>query len=387
MRNTRIQVQPIAGAVGAEISGVDLSRPLPQDQLAQIRQAFGDHGVIFFRDQELSPAQHVAFAEHFGPIETNRFFKAVDGWPMIAEVRKEPEQKANIGGGWHTDHSYDAAPALGSVLYAREVPDYGGDTIFASMYAAYDALSDGLKSRLADMRAVHSSRHVFGQKSGRPAEMKDRILNPELATQDAVHPVVIRHPDTGRPALYVNPGFTLRFEGWTDEEFSPAAAISVCAGDKAGIHLPVPLAGRLDRVLGQPLHLASGGERLPRPAAADAPDYRGRCSAALTTPPRTPSVRSGVGRVNLFFREIGIDRVPQRPRDHRAVWGAAQQRLVLPIGNEARFHQHTRNAKRAKHVEAPLPCGVWHHRKIVVEAVHHHELQAGRSRCRLSGFG
>lgn len=221
MRNTRLQVQPIAGAVGAEITGVDLSRPLSGDQLSEIREAFGDHGVIFFRDQDLSPAQHVAFAENFGPITINKFFKTVDGWPMIAEVRKEPEQKANIGGGWHTDHSYDPVPALGSVLYAREVPDHGGDTLFVSMYAAYDALSDGLKKRLADMRAVHSSRHVFGPTSGRPAEMRDRILNPELATQDAVHPVVIRHPDTGRQVLYVNPGFTLRFEDWTAEESRP----------------------------------------------------------------------------------------------------------------------------------------------------------------------
>ena len=221
MRNSRIQVLPIAGAVGAEISGADLSRPLPGGQLAEIRQALGDRGVIFFRDQTLSPAQHVAFAKNFGPIAVNRFFRAVEGWPMIAEVRKEPEQKANIGGGWHTDHSYDAEPALGSVLYAREVPEYGGDTVFSSMYAAYESLSDGLKATLANLRAVHSSRHVFGAQSGRPAEMQDRILNPELATQDAVHPVVIRHPDTGRRALYVNPGFTLRFEGWSDEESRP----------------------------------------------------------------------------------------------------------------------------------------------------------------------
>ena len=221
MRNSRIQVLPIAGAVGAEISGADLSRPFPGGQLAEIRQALGDRGVIFFRDQTLSPAQHVAFAKNFGPIAVNRFFRAVEGWPMIAEVRKEPEQKANIGGGWHTDHSYDAEPALGSVLYAREVPEYGGDTVFSSMYAAYESLSDGLKATLANLRAVHSSRHVFGAQSGRPAEMQDRILNPELATQDAVHPVVIRHPDTGRRALYVNPGFTLRFEGWSDEESRP----------------------------------------------------------------------------------------------------------------------------------------------------------------------
>ncbi len=133
-------------------------------------------------------------------------------------MTKEPEQKRNIGGGWHTDHSYDIEPAMGSMLYAREVPPSGGDTLFASMYAAYDALSDGLKHTLNGMRAVHSSRHVFGQERG---DLKGRIGNTHLATQDATHPVVITHPDSGRKALYVNPGFTLRFDGWTDEESRP----------------------------------------------------------------------------------------------------------------------------------------------------------------------
>jgi taurine dioxygenase len=174
---------------------------------------------VFFRDLPLTPEQHVAFAERFAPIDINRFFATVPGYPMIAEVRKEPEQIRNIGGGWHTDHSYDEAPALGSMLYAREVPQTGGDTLFASMYAAYDALSDGLKATLETLRACHSSRHVFGAEAmARRGDLNGRIGNPELATQDAIHPVVIRHPQTGRKALYVNPGFTLRFEGWTDEE-------------------------------------------------------------------------------------------------------------------------------------------------------------------------
>ena len=141
---------------------------------------------------------------------------------MIAEVRKEPEQQRNIGNGWHTDHSYDEAPALGSMLYAREVPKTGGDTLFASMYAAYDALSDGLRSTLEGLKALHSSRHVFGPAAAaRRGDLEGRIRNAEHATQDAVHPVVIRHPDTGRKALYVNPGFTVRFEGWTEEDSRP----------------------------------------------------------------------------------------------------------------------------------------------------------------------
>ena len=214
----QMMVSPVSGAVGAEIRGIDLSRPLPAGTVSALREALGAHGVIFFRDQVLSEEQHIAFAGQFAPININRFFKAAPGFPQIAEVRKEPEQTKNIGGGWHTDHSYDQIPALGSVLYAREVPEAGGDTMFASMYAAYDALSDGLKATLHTLRAVHSSRHVFGAKADRPAELKERLGNVEAATQDAVHPVVITHPISGRSALYVNPGFTLHFEGWTAEE-------------------------------------------------------------------------------------------------------------------------------------------------------------------------
>ena len=219
MEYKQIQVEPLSAIVGAEIRGVDLREPLAGTVLAEIRSAFGEYGVVFFRDQQLTPEQHIAFAECFGPIDINRFFATVPGYPMIAEVRKEPEQQHNIGGGWHTDHSYDQDPALGSMLYAREVPKTGGDTLFASMYAAYDALSDGLKATLERLQACHSSRHVFGPE-GRVArgDLIGRIGNPELATQDAVHPVVICHPETGRKALYVNPGFTLRFDGWTEDE-------------------------------------------------------------------------------------------------------------------------------------------------------------------------
>ena len=217
----QMMIRPASGAVGAEVRGLDLSRKLPATTVAALREALGTHGVLFFRDQQLSEDQHIAFAEHFATININRFFKPVEGFPKIAEVRKEPEQKKNIGGGWHTDHSYDQIPALGSILYAREVPDYGGDTLFASMYAAYDALSDGMKATLSGMRAVHSSRHVFGAKAGRPGELNDRLGNAATATQDAVHPVIITHPISGRRALYVNRDFTTHFEGWTADESRP----------------------------------------------------------------------------------------------------------------------------------------------------------------------
>ena len=181
-----IRVEPLSTALGADISGIDLAKPPAEAVLAEIRHAFGEHGVIFFRDQQLTPEQHLAFAERFGGIDVNRFFAAVPGYPMIAEVRKEPEQRRNIGNGWHTDHSYDTAPALGSMLYAREVPTTGGDTLFAGMYAAYEALSEGLKATLDGLRALHSSRHVFGfEAEARRGDLNGRIGNPELATQDA----------------------------------------------------------------------------------------------------------------------------------------------------------------------------------------------------------
>ena len=156
-----IEVSPLSPALGGIISGVDIADGISDEQFAEIRQAFIDYSVIFFRDQQLTPDQHIEFAQRWGKINVNRFFQAVDTHPVIAEVRKEAHQKANIGSSWHTDHSYDQVPALGSILYAREVPSVGGDTLFAGMYAAYDALSDGLKQMLSTMNAEHSSRHAF----------------------------------------------------------------------------------------------------------------------------------------------------------------------------------------------------------------------------------
>jgi len=215
-----ITVTPTSPSCGALIEGVDLAAGLSDEDFVAIRQAFSDHGVIFFRDQNITPDQHLDFAERWGDINVNRFFKAVETHPRIAEVLKEPHQTKNIGVNWHTDHSYDEVPAMCSILYAREVPDVGGDTIFASQYAAYEALSDGMKQTLLGMRAEHSSRHAFGKIQPQQIEGA-RIGNPDLALQDATHPVIIKHPLSGRPALYVNTDFTLRFEGWTDEESAP----------------------------------------------------------------------------------------------------------------------------------------------------------------------
>lgn len=210
-----------SGEVGVEIHGIDLTQDLTDSTFKEIEAAFVQHGLIFFRDQKLSPEQHIAFAEKWGSININRFFTKVEGYEQIAEVRKEPEQKGNIGGDWHTDHSYDQVPALGSILLAKEIPMQGGDTMFACMYKAYENLSDGLKKTLEGLNAVHSSRHVFGEDSDYAKSSGSRIGNSNLAKQDAIHPVIITHPESNKKALYVNKAFTLRFEGWTNDESKP----------------------------------------------------------------------------------------------------------------------------------------------------------------------
>ncbi len=149
--------------VGAEITGVDL-RNLTDNEFERIHEVFSEEGLVFFRDQSIDENDHIEFAERFGPINVNRFFKAHATYPQIAMVEKEPEQQQNIGGGWHTDHSYDLEPALGSILVARELPQQGGDTWFTSMYKAYASLSDGLKQTLQGLSAVHSAQHVFGKR-------------------------------------------------------------------------------------------------------------------------------------------------------------------------------------------------------------------------------
>lgn len=211
-----MEVRPLTGGLGAEITGADIRNA---DQFAEIRQAFTDYSVIVLRGQSISPEDHLKFARQFGPININRFFKPVDGHPEIATVLKEKNQKEAVGEGWHTDHSYDQRPAMGSILHALEMPPYGGDTLFASMAAAYDALSPTMRGFLDELSAVHSSRHVFGADTqDSEAAKSGRLGNAKAATQDAVHPVVIKHPLSGRRGLYVNPVFTTHIQGLTSDE-------------------------------------------------------------------------------------------------------------------------------------------------------------------------
>lgn len=221
---SNFEIQPSGGGVGAFVDGIDLATDLSDNVTGALRSALGKHGVLFFRDQKLTPDGQIAFAEKFGEINVNRFFAHVQGYPQIAQVLKEPNQTKNIGGGWHTDHTYDTEPAMGSMLHAIETPPHGGDTMYASTCRAYDTLSDGFKKTLEGLNALHSSRHVFGPQARYVQKGEDtagRLGNNEAATQDSTHPLVITHPISGKKSIYVNPGFTIGIEGWSDAEAEP----------------------------------------------------------------------------------------------------------------------------------------------------------------------
>ena len=213
-----IQARRIAGALGAEIGGLDLSKPLPKDVLAELRRLWLEHLVVFFRDQALSPAQFMAFARQFGePIEYP-LVKGLPDFPKIIEVKKLEHERVAFGGIWHTDTAYLERPPMASMLLAREVPPAGGDTLFANMYAAFEALSPALQKLLEGLKAVNSS-----MKADASRTREDRIKTDGAGKKDFVaeHPVVRTHPETGRKALYVNSGHTVRFAGWTEEESAP----------------------------------------------------------------------------------------------------------------------------------------------------------------------
>ena len=217
-----IEVRRVAGALGAEIFGPDLGADLDNETFNDIHQAFLDHQVIFFRNQSLTPEAQTRFGRRFGPLNIHPYVAGMADHPEVMEVIKEPRDRVNFGGGWHSDMSFLERPSIGSILYALEVPDYGGDTLFSSQGAAYDALSDGLKAVLDGMTAIHSAAREYsatGSSGQKRASMS--VAEAEGAVGEYAHPVVKVHPETGRKALYVNPAFTMKFEGWSTRESKP----------------------------------------------------------------------------------------------------------------------------------------------------------------------
>lgn len=213
-----IAVHPIAGALGAEIEGVDLSLPLAAQTAAVIRAALLEHLVIFFRGQKLTPQQQLAFARAFGePMEYPQL-KGLPECPLITPVVKLEHERMNFGGVWHSDTTYLERPPMGSMLYAIEVPPQGGDTLFANQYLAYETLSAGLQRTLEGLVGVNTSTKAAASKT---REDRMRAAGEELKVLAGEHPVVRTHPETGRKALYVNAGHTAAFRGWSEEESRP----------------------------------------------------------------------------------------------------------------------------------------------------------------------
>ena len=220
MPRNALDVRPIAGALGAEVHGVDLSHTPDDSLVAELRRAWLDHLVLFFRDQALSPAAFQGFAERFGTVVEYPFVKGLDGHPLIVPVVKREHERVNFGGIWHSDTTYLERPPMASMLIAREVPPHGGDTEFANQYLAYETLSDGLKRTLDGLKWVSSS-----AKADVSRTREDRIKTDGTAEAKrsftATHPVVRTHPETGRKSLYVNVAHTLCFEGMTEAESAP----------------------------------------------------------------------------------------------------------------------------------------------------------------------
>jgi taurine dioxygenase len=218
--DSSMEIRPIAGALGAEIAGVNLSQPLAEDTVAAIRTALLERLVVFFRDQDLTPGQFMAFAERFGEPVEYPFVQGIAGYPTVIEVAKLEHETVNFGGVWHSDTTYLERPPMGSLLLAREVPPYGGDTIFANQVLAYEALSPGLRALLDGLVAVNAS-----AKADVTRTREDRIREHGRAgdRQDYVaeHPVVRTHPETGRKALYVNVAHTVRFKDMSEAESAP----------------------------------------------------------------------------------------------------------------------------------------------------------------------
>jgi len=220
MAQSRIEVRRIAGGIGAEISGVDLARDLDEETVADIRRAWLEHCVVFFRDQDLPPARFLAFARRFGEVIEYPFVKGLEEFPEIIPVIKLEHERTNFGGIWHSDTSYLEAPPMGTMLIAREVPPAGGDTLFANMYLAYEALSEGMQRMLDGLVAVNTSAKADASRT-REDRVKQSVRPDAKKEYVGEHPVVRTHPETGRKALYVNVGHTLRFRDMTVEESEP----------------------------------------------------------------------------------------------------------------------------------------------------------------------
>jgi taurine dioxygenase len=211
----RLEVTPLAPAVGAEVRGIDLSRPLPRAMLSRLREIWLSAGVLTLPDQHLTSAAFLAFARALGEVSEYPFLRGLPGYPEITEVVKLEHETVNFGGVWHSDTTYLPRPPMATLLIARETPPTGGDTLFASQAAAYEALPDTTQQQVLHMRAVNSSAKAEVSRT-REDRLRDAARTDDVQVFEAVHPVVRTHPETGRRALFINPAHTVRIDGMTE---------------------------------------------------------------------------------------------------------------------------------------------------------------------------
>ncbi len=229
----RIKVEPIAGALGAEISGIDLGA-LDDATFAEIKAAWLQHLVVFFRHQTITPEQQIVFARRFGEIHHHPFMKGMDAYPDILEILKEEGDSKAFGEVWHTDQMFNPKPAKATILYAKETPDAGGDTMFTNLYLAYETLSEPMKLLLKDVRTYNvgdrkrlgRTHEITATRDGRyvgNATMAAKVKDPGDLITEAIHPLVRTHPETGRKALYLS-NHTQTLDGFKPEEARPILA-------------------------------------------------------------------------------------------------------------------------------------------------------------------
>ena len=254
---TSVSVHPISPTVGAEISGVDISAPLAPEVVAAVRDALNTHHVIFFRDQSLTAEQQADFARQFGTVtEAHPVLPSIDESPEVLAI----DGKVDRASWWHTDVTFLETPAMGSILYMLEAPEVGGDTMWASLQDAYDGLAAPVRAMCDQLIAIHHDPWFAADVAERGGYEWDGTWREKLLP--ALHPVVRTHPETGRNGLFVNRQFTRTIFGLSDNESNADPRDALQPLHQAGVHLPLPLARRVRRVLGQPGHAALRTRRL-----------------------------------------------------------------------------------------------------------------------------
>ncbi len=219
-----MKVTPLASSMGAEITDICLEKCFKRSAnridslvIADIKAAWLEHQLIVIRQQAITPRQQLQFAKSFGEPDVYPFLRGLDGFPMITEVLKKENETLNFGGVWHSDTTYQSCPPMATVLYAKQLPPIGGDTLFSNQYAAYEQLSEGLKLTIDRLRGVNiaGKQQVSATRSERVKEAGNGVNAKQMS---GIHPVVRTHPETGRKSLFVNPAHTVSFDGWTEQE-------------------------------------------------------------------------------------------------------------------------------------------------------------------------